>query len=228
MTTPEVPLRAFVFDAFGTLFDVLAVGSQLETIAPGKGEALGTLWRGKQLEYLWLSALMRRYQDFETLTRRALEHVCAGLEVDLARAQADVLMQAYGELPTYAEVPSALRKLNERGIPCLILSNGTKALLERLVAHHGLEDAFSALLSVEPLATYKPHPAVYGLALDRLGMAPGEIGFVSSNAWDAIGGGAVGLHAIWINRFGRAAETLAPVPRRVVGSLMDLLPLVGG
>jgi 2-haloacid dehalogenase len=216
--------EALVFDAYGTLFDVDSVTGACEEVVPGRGEALCRLWRSKQLQYTWLCSLMGRYEDFWDLTGRALGFACAALGLDPAEAARGRLAEGYLRLEPYPEVPQALRSL--AGRPLAILSNGTPGMLQALLEHAGLADAFSAVLSADAVGTYKPSPRVYELAPLRLGIDRGRIGFVSSNSFDVIGAAAYGFRTIWVNRSAAPLDPLGQPPPLTVADLADLVDAV--
>jgi 2-haloacid dehalogenase len=229
MTSADIPaIDAFVFDAYGTLFDVRSVSALAETLARGRGDALAQLWRTKQLEYTWWSALMsrtgRRRDDFAELTARALDYALEALAIPMDVRQRTLLASAYLALAPFADVPAALDALAPR--PRWILSNGTRAMLDPLVRASGLAPHFDGVISVDEADAYKPDPRVYRLAADRLRMAPTRIGFVSSNAWDAAGAKAFGFTVFWINRNGAPAERHAPPPDYIIATLEELPALV--
>ena len=208
---------AFVFDAYGTLYDVHSVAARCESCFPGKGAQLSQLWRAKQLEYTWQRSLMRRYAPFSQVTREALQYSCEALKLPLAPQQEGALMQQYLALAAYADVPDALASLPGRKA---ILSNGSPDMLDPLVQHSGL--AFDAVLSVDAVKVFKPAPEVYQLAVDRLGVAKEAIGYVSSNCWDALGAKSFGFRVYWINRAGAPVDRLGFQPDGLLGSLGDL------
>ncbi|MEA3194785.1 MAG: 2-haloacid dehalogenase [Betaproteobacteria bacterium] len=210
-------LDALVFDAYGTLFDVHSVMRRCEACWPGKGAALSTMWRAKQLEYTWQRSLMRTYRPFSEVTRDALEHTCEALGLELSPARQEELMGEYLTLSLFPDVPGALAKLTGKKA---ILSNGSPDILEPLVRNSGLR--FDAVLSVDELKIFKPAPEVYALAAKRLDAEPGRIGFVSSNCWDALGARAFGFKAFWINRTGAPVDRLGVRPDAVLKSLGDL------
>lgn len=216
--------RAFVFDAYGTLFDVHSVVTLAEEFAPRQGAVLSQLWRTKQLEYTWLSSLMRSpgyaRDDFSTLTARALDYAVAQLMVPLTAEQRQQLLDAYRALSPFPDATDALALLAPR--PRWILSNGTLAMLEPLVASSSLAPHIDGILSVDGADVYKPAPGVYQLAVDRLQLAPADIAFVSSNGWDAAGAKVFGFTTFWINRYGLPVERHAPEPDFVVGSLANV------
>lgn len=211
---------ALVFDAYGTLFDVHSVQARGEALWPGKGAQLSQLWRAKQLEYTWQRSLMGRYAPFSQVTRDALEFTCQSLALPLDAAKTDSLMREYLRLALYPDVPEAMKKFKSR--KCAILSNGSPDMLDPLVAQSGL--AFDAVLSVHELKLYKPAPAVYELAVKRLGIPKERIGFVSSNCWDALGAKSFGFAVYWINRAGAPVDRLGFQPDRIVSGLHEVLP----
>jgi 2-haloacid dehalogenase len=217
-------IRALVFDAYGTLFDVHSVVAECERRFPGRGAELSRLWRQKQLEYTWLRSLMGRYEDFTRVTADGLAHACAALGLPLDATASRALMECYDHLACYTEVPATLDVLS--GFRRAILSNGSPRMLVAVVANAGLVDRFDAVLSVDPLRVYKPHPSVYALACERLGVSAGELGFVSSNFWDISGATAFGFRTFWINRSGAMPDELGQRPHAIVGNLAELPPLL--
>jgi len=215
---------ALVFDAYGTLFDVHSVVALCDELWPGRGAQVSQLWRTKQLEYTWLRSLMGRYEDFAHVTAAGLDYACAVLGLPCDDARRRRLMRAYLHLATFPEVKDALARLH--GVKLAILSNGAPAMLEDLVANAGLAAAIPHVLSVDEVGIYKPSPRVYQLAVDRLGVPAGAIGFVSSNGWDAAGAKAFGFRTFWVNRAGLPVDALGAAPDRVIGSLAELPALV--
>jgi 2-haloacid dehalogenase len=226
MATPTPPLAALVFDAYGTLFDVTSVAARCEHHFPGKGSAVSDVWRQKQLEYSWLNSLMRRHPGFWKLTEEGLRFACGALGLPISDAVVSDLLNEYLKLAIYPEVAGALERLS-RKVPLAILSNGTRRMLEAVAQHNRLTPRFRHILSVDDVGVFKPSPAVYQLAVDRLEVDPGLIGFVSTNAWDAAGAKSFGLHVIWINRFKRPPERLGYSPDREIGTLDELVPIIG-
>jgi 2-haloacid dehalogenase len=216
--------QALVFDAYGTLFDVYSVQAKCEEIYPGKGEDLTRLWRTKQLEYTWLRSLMGRYEDFWKVTEDSLRHSCRFLGVHPGQEQVEELMQSYLKLAAFPETGQVLEKL--AGVPRAILSNGSPDMLDAVVRHNGLANQFDHILSVDELMIYKPHPSVYRLAVNRLGVAAKNITFVSSNAWDAAGAKAFGFRVFWLNRQGAPVEELDVQPDGVIKSPLELIDAV--
>jgi 2-haloacid dehalogenase len=216
--------RAVVFDAYGTLFDVHSIVAAARAITPDP-DALSRLWRQKQLEYTWLRSLMDRYEDFWVVTGQALRYALRRLGITATEAQVDALMQAYLTLAPFPEVPSALRDLRAR--PLAILSNGSPRMLDGAVRSSGLDGVFTAVLSVDAVRVYKPAPRVYELATSALGLAPGEILFVSSNAWDVAGAATFGFRTCWCNRVNAPAEELEVTPDCEVDRLDAISGKVG-
>ena len=212
-------IRGYVFDAYGTLFDVHSVidaGRAITTDAT----TLSATWRQKQLEYTWLRALMGRYEDFWAVTEAALRHSVRRLGLRADDGQLARLMEAYLSLPCFAEVPAALERL--AGRPRAILSNGSPRMLAAAVTSSGLERHLQHVLSVDAVKTYKPSPAVYALAPRALGIPAAELLFVSSNAWDVAGAKSFGYQVAWCNRTGAPAEELGAAPDLVITRLDEL------
>lgn len=207
---------ALVFDAYGTIYDVHSVIARCEEFWPGKGTQISQLWRSKQLEYTWQRSLMKRYVPFSTVTQEALEYACQLLGLTLQEEHVKSLLREYRALSVYPDVPRTLGKLPGRKA---ILSNGSPDMLEPLIKNSGL--AFDAVLSVDELKVYKPAPQVYQLAVDRLGTR--NIGFVSSNCWDALGAKSFGFAVYWINRTGAPVDRLGFEPDRIGKSLDEVL-----
>ena len=216
--------KAVVFDAYGTLFDVHSAIALCDRLFPGRGPELSQLWRLRQLEYTWLRSLMGRYEDFAAVTQGALAFACASLNLDLAPGHTDALLAAYNRLALFPEARDALAAL--RGHQLAILSNGSPAMLAPLVRNAGLDSVMSAVLSVDEVRVYKPHPRVYQLALDRLGVTQDEVAFVSSNYWDAAGASNFGFRVFWINRAGACPEALGAAPHRTLAKLTELPALL--
>jgi 2-haloacid dehalogenase len=221
-----LPLRALVFDAYGTLFDVHSVVALCEELWPGKGASLSLLWRTKQLEYTWQRSLMRRYEDFGKITVAGLRYACAALGLPLDEERCRRLTEAYLRLATFPEVRTALAELKAMKLRLAILSNGSPAMLRPLVANAGLRDLVGTVMSVDPRKVYKPSPEVYRLAVGRLRVPKAAIGFVSSNCWDACGAKSFGFRVFWINRTGAPVDDLGAAPDYTIKSLDELPPLV--
>jgi len=214
-----MPIKTIVFDAYGTLFDVTSVGRAVAQVTDSANQFAAT-WRAKQIEYTWLRTLMGRYAPFWQVTEDALRYTAARYELDLSAAQHDALMSAWLDVSPFPDVVAALPQL--RGHKRAILSNGTFAMLDAMVRAAHLRDQFDAVLSVETVQQYKPHPNVYTLIEQVLGTKLRETTFVSSNAWDVAGAASFGLRVVWINRAGLPMEELGFKPEAVIGSLHEL------
>lgn len=214
-------IKACVFDAYGTLFDVhSAVGKHRQRLAD-TADQVSQLWRTKQLEYTWLRSLMGKHADFWQVTADALDYALDTVRLKDADLRHD-LLQAYLELDCYPEVPDALSKLKSRGFKTAILSNGTPAMLEAAVSNSGISALIEQTFSVESVGCFKPDPRVYQIAVDGIGVSADEIVFMSSNAWDAAGASAFGFTVAWVNRFGQKAERLPGRPDIEIQNLAQL------
>lgn len=214
---------AFVFDLYGTLLDVRSVVTQVSAVLGGRGDASRLLdrWRQAQLEYTWHRALMKRYADFEAVTRDGLDYAAAEQGLELDRGARQALVAVWDRLAPYAEVPATLDRLAPT--PRAVLSNGSPAMLGRAVAASGLAPRLGPVLSVDAVQTYKPSPAVYRHAAETLGLRPERITFVSSNAWDAAGAKAFGFRTVWVNRAGAPFARLGVRPDVEARDLTRLL-----
>ncbi|MGO9428689.1 haloacid dehalogenase type II [Rhodoblastus sp.] len=212
----------YVFDAYGTLFDVHSAVARHRVLVGSQAERLSELWRTKQLEYAWTRSLMGAYRDFDALTRDALDFAaarCGGISAE-AREK---LLEAYETLDPYADAAPVLAALRAQGAKTVILSNGTTAGLERAVHSAGLADLLDPSLSADALRVFKTAPAVYRMVCDRYGFRPEQISFQSSNRWDVAGAAKFGFRTVWINRSGAPDEYLDLPPTLIAASLAALL-----
>ncbi len=218
---------AFVFDAYGTLFDVTAAArraaaddpsGQLQQIWP----RLADDWRRKQLEYTWLRTIMRQHADFAEVTAAALDWAMEAQGLGADHALRQKLLALYDELDAFPEVAGVLTRLRETGVPLAILSNGTPGMLKSAIDHAGLGDLLTAALSVEEVGIYKPAAKVYAMVEARLQVPPSKVLFVSSNGWDVAGAAHFGFQTAWVNRGNAPLDRLPHVPRHI---LKDLTPL---
>jgi 2-haloacid dehalogenase len=212
-----VSIKAVVFDAYGTLYDIQSVASVTEEAFPGYGEIIAQIWRIKQLEYTWLRSLMRRYQDFSVITRDSLAYTLRVLGLKYERAGFERIMEKYLHLDLYPDAGMALAALQGRKLA--ILSNGSTAMLDALVANSGLDRVLDATISIDSKRVFKPGPEAYALIESVLGVPPAEVLFVSSNPWDACGAKAFGLNVAWIERVTPEAMALACVRSDLVAPL---------
>lgn len=211
---------ACVFDAYGTLFDYTSALARNSTMLGDAAERLSSLWREKQLQYTWLRTLQGRYADFWQVTGDALDFALESLGLSIPGLR-DRLMDSYLTLEVFPEVPEVLERLKRRGITTAILSNGSHKMVMSAVSAARIEHLLDAVLSAEEVRVYKTHPKVYQLAVDRLGVEPQRIWFVSSNAWDAWAASAFGMRVVWCNRYGQRPERLPGFPDREVRSLSE-------
>ena len=218
-------VSACVFDAYGTLFDLASAAKRCRDLLGDNTDKLTALWRDKQLQYTWLRTLQGRHADFWQVTADALDFALETLAIDRSGTR-ERLMNLYLTLDVFPEVPDVLRQLKQAGLRTAILSNGSPKMLDAVVRAAGLEKLLDTVLSVEEVGVYKPHPKVYQLAVDRLGIPARAIAFQSSNAWDAYAAAAFGMQVVWCNRYGQRPERLPGSPDRIVMTLADLPPLV--
>jgi 2-haloacid dehalogenase len=218
--------RAVLFDAYGTLFDVYSVGLLAEQLFPGHGQALGVLWRDKQIEYTRLVTTSNdgaHYQPFWQLTQAGLRFACRKLELDLTPAREQQLMNQYRHLSAFPENREVLQALKARGVVTGILSNGDPDMLSVAVRSAGLDDVLDHVISVDPIRKYKTHPQAYALGEQATGLAARQMAFVSSNAWDALAATWYGYRTLWVNRTRQPFEELGTQPTRTGSSLRDVL-----
>ena len=223
---PLQGITACVFDAYGTLFDFASAARGCRDSLGDDADRITALWRDKQLQYTWLRALQGRHAEFWQVTGDALDFALETLGIDRPGLR-QRLMDLYLTLEAFPEVPDTLRRLKAAGLRTAILSNGSPAMLAAAVKNAGLEGLLDAVLSVEEVGVYKPHPKVYQMAVDRLGVPARAISFQSSNAWDAYAASAFGMRVVWCNRYGQRPERLPGAPDHEIPSLDRLPPLIG-
>jgi 2-haloacid dehalogenase len=222
---PLTGVQACVFDAYGTLFDFASAARSCQDVLGEAIDKLTALWRDKQLQYTWLRAVQGRHADFWQVTCDALDFALETLALDKPGLR-DRLMNLYLTLEPFPEVPDVLQRLKASGLRIAILSNGSPMMLDAVVRASRLSTLIDAVLSVEAVGVYKPHPRVYQLAVDRLGIPAAAIAFQSSNAWDAYAASAFGMQVVWCNRYGQRPERLPGKPDRTVRSLSELPALL--
>jgi 2-haloacid dehalogenase len=210
-------IKAVVFDAYGTLYDIQSVATVTEQAFPGHGEIITQVWRIKQLEYTWLRSLMGRYTDFAAVTAESLAYALRVLGLGHDDAAFARIMDKYLHLDLYPDALAALSAMKDRTLA--ILSNGSPDMLNALVTNSGLDRVLDAVLSVDANRIFKPGPEAYALIESGLGVAPAEVLFISSNPWDACGAKAFGLNVAWIERVTPEAMALACVKSDVVPPL---------
>jgi len=212
--------RVFVFDAYGTLFDVHAAVARFRREAGPDADHMSDIWRTKQLEYSWTLTLAGEYADFWTLTERALDYALARTSVD--KTLKPKLLDAYFTLGAFPDAEATLRVLRQRGHPTAILSNGSPRMLLGAVEAARIGSLLDALLSVDTPRLFKPHQEVYRLVTERFSCAPGEVVFVSSNRWDIMGAKKFGFRCVWVNRANMPDEYPDLPPDKIVSDLAGL------
>jgi 2-haloacid dehalogenase len=214
-------IKAIIFDAYGTVFDVHTVVDKCELFFPEKGKQISELWRQKQLEYTWLRSLMGRYENFWSVTHDALSFTLRELKLDLNEEVQAILLNEYLQLNPYPEVPKALEKLKDRKLA--ILSNGSPDMLNTLVENSNLSHIFHSIISVDELKVYKPVMGVYQLGTEKLEVKKEETLFITSNSWDAAGAKTFGFQVCWINRFQKQFDELSVKPDIVIETMDELV-----
>ena len=210
-------IKAVVFDAYGTLYDVQSVAEITEEMFPGYGAIITQVWRIKQLEYTWLRSLMRRYEDFGAVTRQSLAYTLRSLGLEYRHTAFDRIVEKYLHLDLYPDARVTLETLKD--LELAILSNGSPDMLNALVKNTGLEGLLDAIISVDAKRIFKPSPDAYTLIEEKLGIASHEVLFISSNPWDACGAKSFGLNVAWIERVTPEAMALACVESETVAPL---------
>ena len=223
---PLEGVRACVFDAYGTLFDFAAAAKGCRDLLGDDIDRLTGLWREKQLQYTWLRAVQDRHEDFWQVTGDALDFALETLGIEKPGLR-ERLMTLYLTLDAFPEVPTVLMRHKQAGLQTAILSNGSPKMIDAVVKSANLVGLIDAVLSVEEVGIYKPHPKVYQLAVDRLKVPASAIAFQSSNAWDAYAASAFGMQVVWCNRYAQRRERLPGRPDHEVRSLSELPGLVG-
>ena len=226
-------IRAVVFDAYGTLFDVYSIGALAEQLYPGQGAAISVLWRDKQIDYTRLITMSdphraegsRHYQSFWDITRSALLYTLERFKLDATPEHVDALMGQYAKLTPFTENLGVLQSLKERGITTAILSNGSPEMLNTAVTSAGMADLIDHVISVDTIRLFKTSPEAYCLVQQTIRAEKQDILFVSSNGWDAIGATWFGFTTLWVNRARAPLERLGTVPHHQGSTLRDVLPL---
>lgn len=215
-------IEVVLFDAF-PVFDPGPIFGGLETIAPGKGKALGELWRNRQFEYAWLRAMAGKYEDFWKVTRDGLLYAAEVLKVPLSPRQVETIMRGYLELKAWPDAPAALRTLKDEGFRLAFLSNFTPRMLQAAIESAGLEGRFEQALSTDAVRTFKPDPRAYRMAIEALSMPRDRILFVPFAGWDAAGAKWFGYETFWVNRLGTPPEELGVEADGMGSNLDDLV-----
>ena len=217
-------IKAIIFDAYGTLFDVNSAAEKCKDKIGDKWEGFANYWRTTQLEYTWLRSLMKRHKDFWQVTEDSLDKSMKAYEID--SSMRNELLDLYKILSTFKEVPEVLKSLKEKDLKLAILSNGTPDLLEQLVKSNNLENLFDNIFSIEEVGIYKPNYKVYDIPIKEYQINKNEVAFLSSNTWDVSGGGNYGYNSIWVNRNQNIFDNLDYNPRYKIKNLSELLRLI--
>ena len=217
-------IKAIIFDAYGTLFDVNSAAEKCKDKIGYKWEDFANFWRTTQLEYTWLRSLMKRHKDFWQVTEDSLDKSMRAFNID--PLMKNELLNLYKVLSPFKEVPETLEKLKEKNFKLAILSNGTPSLLNELVMTNNLGNLFDDLFSVEEVEIYKPDSKVYDLPIKKYKIKKNEVAFLSANTWDVSGGGNYGFKSIWVNRNKSIFDNLDYKPINEIENLSELIKLI--
>ncbi len=217
-------IKAIIFDAYGTLFDVNSAAEKCKDKIGHKWEGFANYWRTTQLEYTWLRSLMGRHKDFWQVTEDSLDKSMKAYEID--SSMRNELLNLYKILSPFKEVPEVLKSLKDKNLKLAILSNGTPSLLNELVKSNHLENIFDDIFSIEEVEVYKPDSKVYDIPINKYQIQKNEVAFLSSNTWDVSGAGNFGYHSIWVNRNQSIFDNLDYDPTHKIKNLSELLPLI--
>ena len=217
-------IKAIIFDAYGTLFDVNSAAEKCKDKIGDKWETFANFWRTTQLEYTWLRSLMKRHKDFWQITEDSLDKSMKAFNIDPKMKKE--LLNLYKVLSPFKEVPKTLKTLKERNFKLAILSNGTPSLLNELVKSNNLNDLFNDLFSIQEVGIYKPDSKVYDMPIKKYKIEKNEVAFLSANTWDVSGGGNYGFNSIWVNRNNSIFDNLDYKPRNEIKNLNELTKLI--
>ena len=216
-------IKAIIFDAYGTLFDVNSAAEKCKDKIGDKWESFANYWRTTQLEYTWLRSLMNRHKDFWQVTEDSLDKSMKAFKID--PSMRNELLDLYKILSTFPEVKEVLQNLKKKDYKLAILSNGTPTLLNELVASNNLDNIFDDIFSIEEVGIYKPDSKVYNLPVKKYQIKKDEVAFLSANTWDVSGGGNYGYSSIWVNRNNNIFDNLDYKPKNEVKNLKQLLDI---
>ena len=217
-------VKAIIFDAYGTLFDVNSAAKKCKDKIGDKWEGFANYWRTTQLEYTWLRSLMNRHKDFWQVTEDSLDKSMKAFKID--SSMRDELLDLYKILSTFPEVKEVLNNLKEKNYKLAILSNGTPSLLNELVKSNNLDSIFDDIFSIEEVGIYKPSSKVYDIPIKKFKIQKDEVVFLSANTWDVSGGGNYGYNSVWVNRNNNIFDSLDYIPQNQVKNLGELLDLI--
>ncbi len=217
-------IKAIIFDAYGTLFDVNSAAEKCRDKIGDKWERFANFWRTTQLEYTWLRSLMNRHKDFWQITEDSLDKSMKTFDID--PSMKNELLNLYKVLSPFKEVPDTLKALKEKKFKLAILSNGTPSLLDELVKSNDLENLFDDIFSIEQVGVYKPSSRVYDIPIKKYNISKSEVAFLSANTWDVSGGGNYGYQSIWVNRNNNIFDNLDFKPKYQITDLNKLIQLI--
>ena len=217
-------IKAIIFDAYGTLFDVNSAAEKCKNKIGDKWEPFANYWRTIQLEYTWLRSLMKRHKDFWKITEDSLDKSMKVFNIDPSMRNA--LLDLYKVLSTFPEVNKTLNKLKEKNYKLAILSNGTPDLLNELVKSNKLENIFDDIFSIEQVKTYKPDPKVYNIPIAKYQIKKNEVAYLSANTWDVCCSGNYGFNTVWVNRNNNVFDNLDYVSKYQLKNLSELLDII--
>ncbi len=217
-------VRASVFDAYGTLFDVNSAAAKCKEKLGSRWEGFANAWRTTQLEYTWLRSLMKKHKNFWEITEDSLDYTMETFKIN--KEMKNELLDLYKKLSPYPEVKECLEKLKAKKIKIAILSNGTPDLLKELVESNNIQNYFDDIFSIESVGIYKPDSRVYEMPIKKYDCKPENICFLSSNTWDVSGGGIYGYNAVWVNRSNKIFDKLSYKPKLVINNLKELLNII--
>ncbi len=217
-------IKAIIFDAYGTLFDVNSAAEKCKDKIGDKWEPFANYWRTTQLEYTWLRSLMKRHKDFWQITEDSLDKSMMAFNIDIQMK--DELLNLYKVLSPFQEVPETLKSLKEKNFKLAILSNGTPSLLNELVKSNNLNNLFDDIFSIEKVGIYKPHSKVYDLPIEKYKIKKNEVAFLSANTWDVSGAGNYGYQSVWVNRNNNIFDNLDYKPNNKIMNLLELIDII--
>ena len=217
-------VKACVFDAYGTIFDVNSAAAKCKEKLGNKWEDFANTWRTTQLEYTWLRSLMKKHKNFWEITEDSLDHTMETFKIK--KEMRSELLDLYKKLSPYPEVKKCLEGLKAKKIKIAILSNGTPELLKMLVESNNIQNYFDDIFSIESVGIYKPDSRVYEMPINKYDCKPENIYFMSSNTWDVSGGGVFGYNAVWVNRLNKVFDKLSYKPKYVINNLEELLKII--
>ena len=217
-------IKAIIFDAYGTLFDVNSAAEKCKDKIGDKWEVFANHWRTTQLEYTWLRSLMKRHKDFWQVTEDSLDKSMKAYEID--SSMRNELLDLYKILSPFKEVPEVLKSLKDKNLKLAVLSNGTPSLLNELVKSNNLENIFDDIFSIEEVGVYKPDSKVYDIPIKKYNIKKNEVAFLSANTWDISGGGNYGYNSIWVNRNNNTFDNLDYIPKHQIKDLIKLLDII--